>query len=102
MLDGQTAGRLTEVLSWAREISIIGAIVGASWKARGAWDDVVKFFDRLVNHMTRMENFADMVINNHLLHIERDLAEMARTQARHVAQVEHHERNSADEQDDNR
>jgi len=83
MLDGsvqQTAFTLTAILGWAREISIIGVLLGAAWKARGVWDDAKQFLDRIEIHMTKMENFAEAVVNNHLVHMEEDMRLLAQAE----------------------
>jgi hypothetical protein len=83
MFDGQvvshTASNLTQILGWAREVSIIGVLLGAAWKARGIWDAASLFLDRIEKHMTHMETFADTVVDNHLKHIERSLDKLTRS-----------------------
>lgn len=80
MASPQLAGDLTLVLGWVRELSIIGFIIGLSWKARGWYDDAVTFFDRITEHMEKMEEFANVVVTNHLDHIEKDMKRLADAQ----------------------
>ena len=68
---------ITMVLSWLREIMIIASIGVLGWKSRGAWQSVIDFKDRVVQHMTAMEGFAETVVENHLKHIEKDLAKLS-------------------------
>lgn len=86
MFDGpvvnHTASNLTQILGWIREISIIGVIIGGAWRARGVWDDAKQFFKRIVRHMDAMEKFATEVVENHLKHIEEDLARMSKSDKR--------------------
>lgn len=72
-----TASTLTEILGWAREVSIIGFIVGIAWKMRGFYDDAKTFFERIETHMVTMETFARTTTLNHLKHIEKALNTMA-------------------------
>jgi hypothetical protein len=83
-----TATTLTEILGWAREVSIIGFIVGVAWKCRGMWDDAQQFLERIGTHMTKMENFAETVVDNHLAHIEKSLEKLARAKNETVVTVE--------------
>lgn len=74
LLESQNVGIiLTNVLVWARELSIIGVLVGFSWKARGMWDAGERFVNRIIEHMDKMELFATTVQNNHLQHMEDSL-----------------------------
>ena len=68
---------ISELLGWIREVTIIGTIMVLGWKSRGIWQGVVDFSTRITKHMDLMEEFAGNVVNNHLKHIERDLAKMA-------------------------
>jgi hypothetical protein len=79
MLDSQAANHITVVLGWLREVSIIGILLGISWKARGIWDAASLFLDRIEKHMAHMETFADTVVDNHLKHIERSLDKLTRS-----------------------
>lgn len=74
---GTAATTLTEVLGWLREISIIGVIVGFAWKARGFYDDAQIFLNRIETHMTKMEEFAENVVENHMIHLQESLDKIA-------------------------
>ena len=74
---GNPEQSITMVLSWLREVTIIGGIAVLGWKSRGAFQSVLDFKDRVVLHMTTMEGFAKTVVENHLEHIERDLAKLS-------------------------
>jgi hypothetical protein len=74
-----TLGQLSAA---ARDISIVGALVGASWKLRGVYETVTKFFERTIKHMDTMESGMSTLLNNHLAHMEQDLRKMAHNQVR--------------------
>src|ERR1700678_1728105 len=69
---------VTEVLSWLREVAIIGGIVTFGWKARGMYQTVDEFACSITNHMKRMERFAVRMETNHLRHIESYLYHLAK------------------------
>jgi hypothetical protein len=81
MLDpaGITLGQIS---STARDLSIVGTLIVIAWKARGVYEAAANFFKRTSNHMDAMEIFAKTVVDNHLRHIERDIARIARQQVR--------------------
>ena len=64
---------LGQVSSTARDLSIVGFLMGAAWKGRGIYESVSGFVTRVIRHMDLMEKFADATVNNHLKHIEDDL-----------------------------
>lgn len=103
MFDGpavsNTAHNLTEILGWMREVSIIGFLLGLAWKARGIVDNISRFFDRITDHMTHMENFATEVVENHLKHIEDDMAELARGRRRDDRATDREEREQQEHED---
>jgi hypothetical protein len=72
-----TATTITDVLVWIRELSVIGIFLTVSWKARGAYDDAMKFVERIEQHMTKMENFAETAIENHMSHMQEALDKIA-------------------------
>jgi hypothetical protein len=74
-----TLGQLSAA---ARDISIVGALVGASWKLRGVYETVTKFFERTIKHMDTVESGLETLLTNHLSHIESDLRKMAHNQVR--------------------
>ena len=68
---------LGQISSALRDFTIVAVLISVSWKARGYYERVSKFFDRVTQHMTSMETFARTVTNNHLTHIEADLKKMS-------------------------
>jgi hypothetical protein len=68
-----TSITLGQVSSVVRDLTIVAILWKTAWAIRGLYGDVKAFFDRVTQHMTRMERFATIVLNNHLKHIERDL-----------------------------
>ena len=74
---------LGQVSSTARDLSIVGFLMGAAWKGRGVYESVTGFVDRIVKHMEVMEKFADVTVNNHLKHIEENLDVLSRRKNTH-------------------
>jgi hypothetical protein len=78
-----------EALSSIRDIALICGMVIAGWKAR-SWiqpflDTVKKankFFDAGEKHMQIVESGMQMLLNNHLHHIESDLGHISGRQVR--------------------
>lgn len=64
---------LGQVSSTLRDLSIVGILVGASWRLRGVYEKVSQFFERMTTHMDVMEAGMDTLLTNHLTHIEGDL-----------------------------
>ena len=73
---GNPEQSISMVLVWIREIAIIVSIAVVGWKTRGAWQGVLDFSNRVVKHMETMEGFAQTVVENHLKHLERDVAKL--------------------------
>ena len=72
-----TAQVLTTVFGYARDLSLIGFLLFVSWKSRGIYDEALCFFTEIRNFMADMRVFmvginknADVVVNNHLKHLE--------------------------------
>jgi|SRR5208337_106838 len=65
---------VTTVLGWVRESTTILFLVGLIWAARGFFEDAKTFIKDIRKFMEVMTTFAETVVNNHLKHIERDLA----------------------------
>jgi hypothetical protein len=73
---------LGQLSSAARDISIVGALVGASWKLRGVYETITKFFERTMKHMDTMESGMNTLLTNHLAHIEASVEKMSNNQSR--------------------
>jgi hypothetical protein len=73
---------LGQVASAIRDFSIVAVLLTAVWKARGVYESITSFFERVTNHIDTMEKFADTVVNNHLRHLEADIRKIARNQVR--------------------
>lgn len=74
-----TLGQLSAA---ARDISIVGALIGASWKLRGVYETVSKFIERFIKHMDTMEQGMNTLLTNHLAHIETSVEKMSANQDR--------------------
>lgn len=75
---------LGEVSSAIRDFSIVAVLITAAWKARGLYEDGVKWFQRWNRHMEVMEQGQtqlltgmETLLGNHLKHIEADLAQLS-------------------------
>lgn len=66
-----TAQLLTNLFGYARDLTVIGFIILLSWKARGSWDSITAFIDRVTNFMNEMTNHADTLVTNHLSHLQK-------------------------------
>jgi len=88
-----TLGQLSAA---ARDISIVGALIGASWKLRGVYETASKFFERFSKHMDTMEQGMNTLLTNHLAHMEADLKKMAHNQVR-ASEIEQTEYQIGDE-----
>lgn len=64
---------LGAVSSFVRDFAIVGTLVTLVWKARGVYETVSKFFERMATHMDVMEGGMQTLLTNHLAHIEKDL-----------------------------
>jgi hypothetical protein len=73
---------LGQVSSSVRDFAIVGTLLTASWKARGAYEAVTQFFTRTMKHMDAMEAGMNTLLTNHLAHMEQDLKTMAHHQVR--------------------
>jgi hypothetical protein len=62
-----------QVSSTVRDFAIVAVLWKLSWATRGLYGDAKFFIKRVTTHMTRMERFATILLNNHLKHIEFDL-----------------------------
>ena len=70
-MDAQsTAQVLTEFFGYARDLSVVGFIIAASWKVRGLWDRAATFLENVNHFMAAMTDHADLLVNNHLKHIQ--------------------------------
>lgn len=68
-----TLGQVSSVL---RDFSIVGVLVVGVWKARGVYETIANFFERMTRHMDVMETGMQTLLINHLAHIESDLKTM--------------------------
>jgi CTP:phosphocholine cytidylyltransferase-like protein len=73
---------LGQIASAIRDFSIVAVLLTAVWKARGVYESITSFFERVTAHIDTMEKFADTVVNNHLKHLEADIRKIARHQIR--------------------
>lgn len=65
-----TAQFLTTVFGYARDLSLIGFLLLVSWKGRGMYDETLSFIAEIRAFMIAMNTHADVVVNNHLKHLE--------------------------------
>ncbi len=68
---------LGEIAAAFRDFVIIGVIIKAAWHSRGFYEHAKSLKDRLVQHMDFMEKGMSTLLDNHLTHIESDLAKLA-------------------------
>ena len=66
-----------EAISTVRDIVAIFGMVVVGWKARDIYQDGKDFLNEIKGFMHRMDNFAVVVMTNHLKHIETDLSIMS-------------------------
>jgi hypothetical protein len=71
---------LGQVSSTLRDFAVVGFLVGVAWRARGGFELVKKFFERLTTFMDTVEQDSAFIregmqtlLHNHLTHIEADL-----------------------------
>jgi hypothetical protein len=64
---------LGQVSSALRDFTIVGVLLTASWKARGGYEFVKNFFQRLTTHMDVVESGLSTLLTNHLPHMEQEL-----------------------------
>ena len=71
-------GQLTlgEIASAFRDLAIVTVIVKVAWSSRGIYEHGKSFFERCIKHMDFMETGMKTLLDNHLTHIEADLAKL--------------------------
>lgn len=62
-----------EVISTVRDLVAIGFLTVLGWKARGIFQIAKESVQEVRDFMKRMDKFANEAVNNHLLHIEKNL-----------------------------
>lgn len=67
---------LGEIASTFRDFAIVAVIVKLSWSSRGLYDHGKAFFERLDAFMVYMQAGMKTLLENHLNHIEADLAKL--------------------------
>jgi hypothetical protein len=79
---------LGQISSSVRDFAIVGTLVTLSWKARGVYEAITQFFTRTVKHMDLVENSLNVLLTNHLAHIENSLDKMSANQERVLSGAE--------------
>ena len=71
-------GQLTlgEISSTVKDFAIVALIIKLAWSSRGIYEHGKAFFMRCVSHMDFMEKGMSTLLENHLKHIEADLAKL--------------------------
>jgi len=71
-------GQLTfgEISSAVKDFAIVALIIKLAWSSRGIYEHGKAFFQRCVQHMDFMEIGMKTLLENHLKHIEADLAKL--------------------------
>jgi hypothetical protein len=87
MLD-PSALTLGQVSSTLRDFTVVGLLLTIAWKSRGVYESAKAFFERLTTHMDTMEENMNILLTNHLTHIEKDLKTMARRQVHAIEILE--------------
>ncbi len=67
---------LGEIASTFRDLAIVAVIVKLAWSSRGVYEHGKAFFMRCIAHMDSMEIGMKTLLENHLTHIEADLAKL--------------------------
>jgi hypothetical protein len=73
---------LGQISSTLRDFAIVGFLLTVAWKSRGYYEIAKNFFSRVITHMDTTEAGMNTLLTNHLVHIEKDLKQMARHQVR--------------------
>lgn len=66
-----------EVISSIRDITFVLGILYTGWKARAWVQPIITFFDNANAFMVDTRKDLQMLLNNHLTHIEADLRHMS-------------------------
>lgn len=80
---------LGQVSSTARDLAIVGTLITCAWKARGWYEAGASFFARCIKHMDVMEAGMKTLLENHMTHIEADLAKLTGRSIVTISQTEH-------------
>jgi len=67
---------LGEIASAFRDLAIVTVLLRAAWSSRGLYEHGKAFFNRCIEHMDYMEFGMKTLLENHLTHIEADLAKL--------------------------
>ena len=78
---GQVSGTL-------RDFTVVGLLLTLAWKSRGVYELVRGFFKRVTTHMDVMENGMNVLLTNHLSHIEEDLKVISGRKDEHHSSME--------------
>ena len=66
-----------ELASTLRDLMIVVSMVTIGWKTRDWFQPIFDFFKRANTFMTSMERNMDVLLNNHMKHIESDIRRMS-------------------------
>lgn len=73
-IDQMTIGELASTL---RDLTAVVAMITIGWKTRDWLQPIFDFFKRANGFMTSMENNMNILLNNHMKHIESDIRRMS-------------------------
>lgn len=73
-IDQMTIGQLASTL---RDLTVVVSVVTIGWKTRSWLQPVFDFFKRANAFMTLMEHNMNVLLNNHIKHIESDVRRMS-------------------------
>lgn len=73
MVDQTVTIELGKLAAILRDAALVGGVCVFGWKARSWFQPVFDFFERANDHMTKVEDGMDVLINNHVRHMEHDL-----------------------------
>lgn len=84
-IDQMTIGQLASTL---RDLTAVVSMVVIGWKTRDWFQPIFDFFKRANNFMTSMERNMDILLNNHMRHIESDVRRMSGREYDHYDEPE--------------
>lgn len=73
-IDQITVGQL---ISYGRDLAVAGTVISVGWKIRGGWEEIRHFIRRITEHMEKVEDGMQVLLDNHLKHIQGTLERIA-------------------------
>lgn len=73
-IDQVTLGQL---FSYGRDLAVAGTVISVGWKIRGGWEEIRRFIERITEHMEKVEGGMQVLLDNHLIHMQDTLDRIA-------------------------